>query len=387
MLGNAAARGPEGLRARGNRPSSREGRPESSDTAPAAVERWVVLLAGGIGSRFWPASTPARPKQFLPLASSRSLIADTWERARALAPPERILVVAGEPLVPLIEQHLPELDGDNLLAEPVAKGTAPALAWAAHEILRRAGRSDAAVMVSLHSDHVIRPLEEFADTLARAADAAARHDRLMTVGIRPTRPETGYGYIEVGDPLDDDALQVRRFVEKPDRPTAESYLARGTFLWNSGMFVWRPRVLLSELAEHTPEIAGELGELSAGRVEPFFANVPPLTIDHGLMERSGRIAVIEARFAWDDVGAWAALMRVRDTDERGNLPLGDAHSVECRDSLIWAEDGPVVAFGVENLVVVRASGITFVASRQRAADLKDLLGRLPENLRQGLVAS
>lgn len=387
MLGNGAARDPEHPQAREDRPSDRGRRPAGRDTEPGAAERWVVLLAGGIGSRFWPASTPARPKQFLPLGSSRSLIADTWERARALAPAERILVVAGERLGPLIERHLPELRGDCLLAEPMAKGTGPALAWAAHEILARAEEPEAAVMVSLHSDHVIRPLDGFVGTLDHAADAAARYDRLITVGIRPTRPETGYGYIEVGELLDGGALEVRRFVEKPDRATAESYLAGGTFLWNSGLFIWRPRILMSELAAHTPEIAGELGELSAGRPEAFFANVPPLTIDHGLLERSGRIAVVEGRFAWDDVGAWAALMRVRDLDGRGNLPLGDAHSIECRDSLIWAEDGPVVAFGVEDLVVVRASGITFVAPRERAADLKDLLARLPDNLRQGRVAS
>ncbi len=346
-------------------------------------ERWVVLLAGGIGSRFWPASTPRRPKQFLPLASSRPLIVDTVERARALTDASRVLIVAGEHLRPLLESHLPDLGRDQLLLEPQAKGTAPALAWAASEIIARAEQPDRAVMVSLHSDHVIRPLDDFVSTLAVAVDAAGDAGRLLTVGVQPVRPETGYGYIEVGEVLTPGVFEVRRFVEKPDEETATDYLARGRFLWNSGMFVWRPQVLLAELEAHTPELSGKLERLAQGDVAEFFAQAPPLTIDYGLMERSPNIAVVEAGFEWDDVGAWAALLRVRQRDAQGNLLTGDAHAVDCRDSLIWAEDGPVVAYGVSDLVIVRASGIAFVAPRERALELKQLLAELPEDLRAG----
>lgn len=349
----------------------------------ARFERWVVLLAGGIGSRFWPASTPRRPKQFLPLASSRPLIVDTFERARALTDVSRVLVVAGEQLRPHLERHLPDLADDQLLLEPQAKGTAPALAWAASEIISRAERPDRVVMVSLHSDHVIRPLDEFVSTLDLAVDAAGDADRLLTVGIQPARPETGYGYIEVGDPLTPAVFEVRRFIEKPDRDRAKSLLAQGGFLWNSGMFVWRPQVLLAELTAHTPELASEIRRLDEGDIAEFFARVPTLTIDNGLMERSANIAVVEAGFEWDDVGAWAALLRVRPRDGQGNLLLGDAHAIDCRDTLIWAEDGPVVAYGGSDLVIVRASGITFVAPCERALELKQLLDNLPENLRSG----
>jgi mannose-1-phosphate guanylyltransferase len=215
-------------------------------------ERWVVLLAGGIGSRFWPASTPGRPKQFLPLASSRPLISDTIERARALAPASNILIVAGEHLAPLLRRDLPDLQPEQLLLEPQARGTAAALAWAAHEISQRSPNAERTVMVSLHSDHVIRPLEGFVTTLERAMDGAARFDRLCTVGVRPSRPETGYGYVEIGESLSPGVFAVKRFVEKPDRETAERYVEDGSFVWNSGLFVWRPQVLLAEFAEHTP---------------------------------------------------------------------------------------------------------------------------------------
>jgi mannose-1-phosphate guanylyltransferase len=346
-------------------------------------ERWVVLLAGGIGSRFWPASTPGRPKQFLPLASSRPLIVDTVERARALTRASRVLIVAGEHLRPHLESQLPDLAADQLLLEPQAKGTAPALAWAASEIIARAEQPDRVVMVSLHSDHVIRPLGDFLSTLDVAVDAAGDTGRLLTVGVRPVRPETGYGYIEVGERLAPEVFEVRRFVEKPDEETAADYLARGGFLWNSGMFVWRPQTLLAELQTHTLELAGKLERLAEGEVTEFFTHVPTLTIDYGLMERSPNIAVVEAGFEWDDVGAWAALLRVRQLDAQGNLLTGDAHAVESQDSLLWAEDGPVVAYGVSDLVIVRASGITFVAPRERALELKQLLAELPDNLRSG----
>lgn len=350
----------------------------------AAFDRWIVVLAGGIGSRFWPASTRSRPKQFLPLATSEPLIADTLARARALAPAKQILIVAGAHLEPHIKRHLPELGPDQLLLEPQARGTAPALAWAAHEIASRARRPGAAVMISLNSDHVIRPLQSFVDTLAAAIAGAGRLGRLVTLGIRPTRPETGYGYIEMGERLDDDIYAVRRFVEKPDGDTAQSYLERGSFVWNSGMFIWRPDVVLAELAAHTPEIGEHLGLLDAGDVSGFFAAVPNLTIDYGLMERSPNIAVVEARFDWDDVGAWNALLRVRDLDEDGNLAVGDAYAVDCVDTLLWAEDGPVVGFGLSDTVIVRASGITFVMPRARAAELKRLLSALPAKLQEGV---
>ncbi|HET6762388.1 MAG TPA: sugar phosphate nucleotidyltransferase [Longimicrobiaceae bacterium] len=344
-----------------------------------------MILAGGVGSRFWPVSTPARPKQLLPLASDRPLIEDTVRRITPLVPQERLRILTGAHLAGPILDALPELGEGNLLLEPRAAGTAPVLAWAAAELERR---DPDAVMISLHSDHVIEPAGAFRELLARAAQLASAHGRLFTIGAVPTRPETGYGYIRVGAPLDgveagsgDPGNEVARFVEKPDRATAEGYLASGEYLWNTGLFVWRARDLLDQLERFTPEMAPLIPILREGGTEEFFRRAPTLSIDNALLERSDRVGVVRATFAWDDVGAWDAVARTRSADAEGNVTLGDAHAVECADTILYADDGPVVAFGVRDLVVVRTHGITFVAHRDRTPDLKSLLARIPERLR------
>jgi mannose-1-phosphate guanylyltransferase len=344
-----------------------------------------VILAGGVGSRFWPVSTPARPKQLLPLASDRPLIEDTVRRITPLVPQERLRILTGAHLAAPILRALPELGEGNLLLEPRAAGTAPVLAWAAAELERR---DPDAVMISLHSDHVIEPAGAFRDLLARAAQLARAHGRLFTIGAVPNRPETGYGYIRVGAPLDgvesgpgDPGNEVARFVEKPDRATAEGYLASGEYLWNTGLFVWRAADLLDQLERFTPEMAALIPILREGGTEEFFRRVPTLSIDNALLERSDRVGVLRATFEWDDVGAWDAVARTRTPDDAGNVTLGDAHAVECADTILYADDGPVVAFGVSDLVVVRTHGITFVAHRDRTPDLKSLLARIPERLR------
>ncbi len=340
---------------------------------------WVVILAGGVGSRFWPASTPTRPKQLLPLASDRPLIRDTVERVLPLVPRERIRILTGEHLADPILSVLPEMDRSNLLLEPRAAGTAPVLAWAASELERA---DPDAVMISLHADHVIEPAEEFRRLLRDAAGLAHRDRRLVTIGAPPTRPETGYGYIRVGPALDGGPGRVvDRFVEKPSRPVAEEYLRAGDYLWNTGLFVWRAGDLLDQLRDHTPELGDGVALLRAGEAERFFRGVPTLSIDEGLLERSDRVAVLPATFHWDDVGTWDALFRTHEADADGNVHIGDAWQVGSRGVALYADDGPVVALGVEDLVVVRTGGVTLVAHRDRVADLKSLLAELPERIR------
>jgi mannose-1-phosphate guanylyltransferase len=338
-----------------------------------------VILAGGIGSRFWPASTPDRPKQILPLASERPLIADTVARIRPLVPLDRVRVLTGAPLVEPIRHAVGDLEAEHFLVEPSARGTAPVLVWAAHVLARH---DPDAVMISLHADHVIRPEAAFRDLVATAARAADTHDRLFTIGVRPTRPETGYGYIRRGASLDGHgAFAVRRFVEKPDRERAHAYVDAGDYLWNSGIFVWRVDRLLEEIRAHTPELAELLPVLDSGDPEVFFDAVPRLSIDHGILERSDRIGVIEATFDWDDVGTWDAVGRSRTPDEQGNVVWGAATLRDTEDCVIWNEtEEPVVAFGVRDQVIVRRDGVTLVLPRDRAADLKDLLSELPADL-------
>ncbi|MBB4635750.1 mannose-1-phosphate guanylyltransferase [Longimicrobium terrae] len=347
---------------------------------------WTVILAGGVGSRFWPVSTPARPKQLLPLASEQPLIRDTVDRIVPLVPADRLRILTGGQLSGALLSVLPELGGEHLLLEPRAAGTGPVLAWAAAELERL---DPDAVMVSLHADHVIHPPEAFRALIARAAELAVGHRRLFTIGAPPTRAETGYGYIRLGAPLDglagDDHPEpgnaVAEFVEKPDRETAEEYLASGRFLWNTGLFVWRCADMLDQLQAHAPEFRELVPMLRRGESEEFFRLAPTISIDEALLERSDRSGVVRATFAWDDVGAWDAVSRTRPADERGNVLLGDAHAVECDNTVLYADEGPVVGFGVENLVVVRTGGVTFVAHRDRSPDLKRMLQQLPDHLR------
>lgn len=346
---------------------------------------WAVILAGGIGSRFWPASTPGRPKQLLPLASELPLVTETVRRIEPLVPIERIRILAGADLARQIASVVPELTDENFLIEPRAAGTAPILAWAALEIEKIDPR---AVMISLHADHVIDPAERFRSRIRLAASVAVDHERLVTLGAVPDRPETGFGYIRPDGRLDSsaerepvEAFAVQRFIEKPDLATANEYLRDGGYLWNTGIFVWRVRDLIDEVIRHAPEIGSLFATLRDGNVATFFERVPTLSIDHGLLERSNRVAVVPADFRWDDIGSWEALFRTRVQDDSGNVIVGEAHLVDSRDTAVFADDGPVVAFGVRDLVVVRTAGVTFVMPRQLSADLKRLHERLPDRLR------
>ena len=340
------------------------------------MTRWAVILAGGVGSRFWPLSTPHRPKQLLPLVGARPLLAETAERLEPLVPAERTLILTNALLAPAIAALLPSLPDENLLIEPEPAGTGPALAWAAREIARRAG--DEAVMISVHADWTVGEPARFRQTLSDAADAAERHRALVTVGIVPTRPDPGFGYIQPGEAVNG-ARRLARFVEKPDPATAERFIREG-FLWNSGIFVWRVGDLRREIEAHAPEIAPALR--SAPNAEEFFATVTPISIDHAVMERSASALVFEGDFAWDDVGTWAALRRVRPADDAGNAVAGDVYAVASTGNVVHAESGSIVLHGVSDLVVVAREGLTLVTTVERAADLKRLLDALPPSVRE-----
>jgi mannose-1-phosphate guanylyltransferase len=338
--------------------------------------RWAVILAGGSGTRFWPLSTPRNPKQLLPLAGPRSTAEETIAMLEGLVPRERILVVTGAGLVPPLTERL-GLAPKNVLIEPRAASTGPALTWATWEASRR--DPDAEVL-SLHADWVIGDAAEFRRTADLALRTARAHGRLVTVGIVPTRPETGYGYIVPGDEIDDAVRRVARFSEKPDAATALKLMAAGA-LWNSGLFAWTAATLLGELEAHTPEIAPHLAALRAGDVAGFFGAVQPVSIDVGLLERSSAVAVVSGAFGWDDVGTWEALARVRPTDGDGNVLVGRAVAHDAADTIVWAEDDTVVVHGVRDLIVVQAHGRVLVMPRDRAHAMKELLEVLPPEVR------
>ena len=341
------------------------------------MTRWAVILAGGVGSRFWPMSTPTRPKQLLPLVTDEPLLSATVRRLQALAPFDRMLILTNASLSDAVARLLPDLPRENIIAEPKPAGTAAALAWAASEIVRR-GEPDA-VMVCVHADWAIGDESEFRRALAEAADLAERHRSLVTVGVIPVRPDPGFGYLQPGEPVEGGGRRVERFVEKPERPAAER-MVRDGYLWNSGIFVWRADDFLAEVRAHTPEVAPAL-DASGGRIVDFFSAVTPVSVDVGVLERSARVMMLSGEFGWDDVGTWAALSRVRALDRHGNALHGPVHVVDAERNVVHAEDNTVVLYGVSNLVVVTAPGLTLVTTVERSADLKTLINSLPAPVR------
>lgn len=338
--------------------------------------QWAVLLAGGSGTRFWPLSSPARPKQLLPLAGARSTAEEAIDRLTGFIPPERILLVTGQSLAAALQAKLP-VPVENYLIEPRAASTAPALVWATIEAARRDPEAE---VISMHADWTIRDAAAFVASAATALETATRHARLVTVGVVPSRPETGFGYIVPGARLDGAARAVDRFQEKPDAATALDLMAKGA-LWNSGLFAWRAADLRREVMLHTNEIAPWLPALEAGDVAGFFAGVREVSIDVGVFERSAAVAVVSGDFAWDDIGTWEAMARVRPRDRQGNVVQGPVTLVDCSDCIVWNDGPPMVLSGVRELVVVHANQRTLVLDRARAPQLKQTLDALPAEVR------
>jgi mannose-1-phosphate guanylyltransferase len=335
---------------------------------------WAVVLAGGVGSRFWPWSTTDRPKQLLPLVTDRAMLAETLSRLRALAPVERTLVLTGSALTSAVSAAAPDIPQGNVIGEPTAAGTAGALAWAASEIARRDGPD--AVMVCVHADWAISDSSGFVRALETAARLAEDSRALVTVGMVPTRDETGYGYVIPGEEHSG-ARRVERFVEKPGREQAQAMRAEGA-LWNSGVFAWRVGVFLDELREHTPEVGIAL---EASTPDEFFRMVQPVSVDVGLLERSRNVLVIAGDFGWDDVGTWAALHRARDPDESGNVTQGRVHALEASGNVAYSSGPTIVLYGVNDLVIVATERTVLVTSRDKAPELKQLVDALPSEVR------
>ena len=335
---------------------------------------WTVILAGGVGSRFWPISTPALPKQLLPLATSQPMLRDAVDRLLPLVPGERMLILTNATLEPAIAKMLPEVPASNIISEPRPAGTAAALAWASRVIL---ARDPDAVMLSVHADWAIGDPVGFRTALLRAANVAESYDALVTVGVTPTRPDPGFGYIETGERVGQVAFRVSRFLEKPDRVRARELIAAGC-LWNSGIFVWRASRFLAEVESHCPEVSRASTQTT---LEGFFRTVQSISVDVGVLERSDRVYVVPGAFGWDDVGTWAALRRVRPGDAAGNALHGDVTPVMSSGNVVHADGQSVVLYGVSDLVVVAIDGLTVVTTQEHAADLKTLIDALPARLK------
>ena len=344
---------------------------------------YAVIMAGGAGTRFWPASRSDRPKQYLPISGDRPMISATAARLEGLVPQEQVLVVTAESQAHLVRECLPSLPEENLLTEPAARNTAACVALAAFEVHRR---DPDAVQVVLAADHVIEPAESFRATVHAAAAEAAKGEHLVTLGIRPDRPATGYGYIRAGEQVAEidgqPVFEVARFVEKPDRASAESFVKSGRFYWNSGMFVWRTSTILDAYERLMPDVhAGLKNAKDADALAKVYSGLQNIPVDKGILERAENVRVLPIDYRWNDVGSWSALTRVVDRDSAGNWAvLSDGAKLIAEESggcIAYAEGKELVALlGVRDLIVVRAGDATLIAPRERAEDVRRLVQRL-----------
>lgn len=344
---------------------------------------YAVIMAGGIGSRFWPRSRKAHPKQFLNVFGEATLIQNTVARIQGIVPPENTYVVTNADYVDLVRDQLPVLPAENVLAEPIGRNTAPCIDYAAEMIN---ARDPEGVMMVLPSDHVISSVSRFHDVLKVAIEKAREPGALVTIGINPTHPETGYGYIQFDGSLEDanespTAHLVKTFAEKPDTATAERFLDSGDFLWNSGMFIWRADTILAAIERHAPEIAEAFKPLREAigteeeeqAVEQAYRRSPHISIDYGVMERAENVFVVPGAFGWSDVGDWRAVYEHSQKDDHGNAVQGDVIMHDSSRCLVQTRERLVVLVGVHDMVVVDTPDALLVGRREAMQQVKNVV--------------
>jgi mannose-1-phosphate guanylyltransferase len=351
---------------------------------------YALILAGGSGERFWPLSRRARPKQLLRLISERTLLEETVARLEGLLPRERILILANVEQEAAVRDVLKKFPKENIVAEPAKRDTAAAVALGTGWV---AARDHAATMLALPADHVIADRVAFQETMKTAAAAAEETGALVTIGIKPTWACPGFGYIEQGEPVElrsgDPKIAVHhvvRFREKPNVDLAESFLRKGNFRWNAGMFVWSVPTVLSEFNRHAPELADFISQIRApGQFEKAlaarFSKLPRISFDYAIMEKADRVLVVEASFDWDDVGSWSAVAHYFKNDAQNNAANSALTAVDSSNNIVFDADGTRVALmGVHNLIIVRTRDAVLVCHRHQAEKIKELIGKLPPEL-------
>ncbi len=355
---------------------------------------FAVILAGGYGERFWPASTMQRPKQLLGLLGERPMLGMAVDRLEGLIPPERVLVLTSADLVAPTIAAAPDLPAENVIGEPVRRDTAAAVALAAAVVK---GRDPEGVFCILTADHVMGDLELFRATLATGLELAAAEDVLVTIGLKPTHPSSAFGYVESGAVLEGErdvaVRDVIRFVEKPDVATAEEYLATGSFWWNSGMFVWKAEHLQAAFAAHRPELAAFIDDLVPAVGTPGFADalaagfepLEKISIDYALMEKADNIVMAEGHFSWDDVGSWPEVANHLPADDAGNVVKGDARLLDASNNIVISEGRLTAVIGLDDVVVVHEGDATLVVPKDRAQDVKKIVTELRESGEWGHV--
>lgn len=359
----------------------------------------AVIMAGGFGERFWPLSRMKKPKQILNLTSEdKNMMQEAIERISDIIALEDIFIITSELLVEPIRNSLPELPFENIIAEPAKRNTAPCLALASAIISNRYKDTpqDEILIAVLTADHKIEPKDKFTNIISEIFDFTAKNDVLATIGIVPTRAETGYGYIEIGDIINGRISKVSSFREKPNLESANQYLKSGNFLWNSGMFFWKLSTFNSEMLLCCPEIGDKITELSKiyqGNVDDdeysneandlnIFQSMPSISIDYALMEKSKSVVVIKSDFIWDDVGSWDSLDRVRKSDDNGNITSGNNLLIDSTNSIIINENSEnikITTVGIDDLIIINTSDSILICKKDRAQDVKLIVNKLRES--------
>lgn len=349
---------------------------------------YAVILAGGKGERFWPASKVKKPKQFIDITGDGSMLSITFRRLAALVPPENIFLITVEDQLELVKKELPDIPHKNIFAEPTGRNTAPALAIAALLVKERSGDQPFLVCPS---DHLIKKSDIFYLTVEKARKVAENSDFLVTFGIEPGYPATGYGYIEVGDKLDieegNSFYQVARFHEKPDRNLAVEYIKKGGYYWNSGIFMWRPSVYLEAWSRHLSSgndsllrIENAIGKEEMQRViREEYPQLPSTSVDYGILEKADNVVVIPAEFGWNDVGSWDALFDILSSDSSGNIKIGESESLDSKGCLFFNPEGFTAAIGVEDIIVISDGTTVLVCKREESERVREIVKLAEKN--------
>jgi mannose-1-phosphate guanylyltransferase len=357
-----------------------------------AGNRFVLIMAGGIGSRFWPVSRKSLPKQFIDiLGTGESLIAQTYKRFEQIVPTENIFIVTNEEYEGLVKEHIPGISADNILLEPLARNTAPCIAYASMVI---AAKDPNACCIVAPSDHLITNEPEFVRIINASFEFAAKFDSLITLGIKPTRPDTGYGYIQFNTlPSGQGFHEVKTFTEKPTLEIAQTFLDSGEFLWNAGIFAWSVKSIISRLEKHIPEVYQLFSEIDFSqpgfykKLEQAYGQCPSISIDYGVMEKDESVFVYPATFGWNDLGTWKSLWDVSQRNDQQTAVIGKGiHTYNSAGRLIFSGTGRVVITnGVENLVIVDSEDVLLVMSKDREQELRNIVNDMRDKYKGGLT--
>ncbi len=342
---------------------------------------YAVIMAGGRGERFWPSGRRTRPKQLLPLLGRETMIEETVQRLFPLLTPERIFVITNQTFVRQIRELLP-IPAENVIGEPAGRDTAPCVALAA-ALLKR--RDPAATMILLSADHVIRPARAFQSVLKAAAERAA-NGTLVTIGITPNHPATGYGYIHTGEPVGGIFHKVLEFKEKPDKKTAEKFFRDGSYKWNSGIFIWRVDAIIGAFEKYAPELTRKIGSWSeTGDFESDFASCPKISIDYAIMEKADNVEVADASFYWNDIGSWSSLQSVLPLDEQGNAVRGNVVALDSANNvLICGGNDLLGVIGMRDIAVVKSGNGILVCPLSEEQRVRELVAVLKKDFQEYL---